>query len=175
MNAEADSYLVYLVSHLPHSEKVALVCRCARIVVKLQNSMSLPIGLGKVAALEEVIRLAEESLTESSYLAELRCSLYSLRNIAFGSPTKGTFPSETVLFHVARAVYAAGLTALTSFDVDAQNALEAAFAAVQTAESKPAEDSLWEELHRARKATLETPRSRLKMLCPTAKMTEAIA
>jgi hypothetical protein len=143
--------------------------------MKLQNSMSLPIGLGKVAALEEVIRLAEESLTESSYLAELRCGMYSLRNIAFGSPTQGTFPSETVVFHVARAAYAAGLTALTSFDVDAQNVLEAAFAAARAAESKPAEDSLWEEIRRSRKQTLETPHSRLRTLCATAKMNEAIA
>jgi len=173
MNSTAESYLL-LLSQLPHAKKVALTARCARIVVNLQHSMSLPVSLRRLSALEEVVRLVEESISGNGDLAELRSSMHNLRDLAYSSPAQTTFPSETVICQVIRAAYEAGLTAITGLNSDAQDSLDAAFAAARAAESKPAEDSLWEELRRVRREAIQETSLKMRMLCNPTETDQAI-
>jgi hypothetical protein len=155
MNLTSNSYLFLVVSELSHKQKAQLAAVCARIALNLQRSMSLPVSLQKFAVLEEVVCLTEKSANEGGDMAELSSRMQYLRGFVFGSSTQSRFPNATVIFHVARSVYAAGLAAITGYSGDVQDALEAAFAAAQTAESKQAEDSLWGELRRILRAARE--------------------
>jgi hypothetical protein len=162
MNAtDLDHFL--LISQLSRAERAALAVRCAQVAVRQLTSMSLPIGFKEMTALEDVVRLAAESALGSPNLAELSAGMMNLRRLAFTPPGQCKFRSETVICQVARAAYAAGQTVFTGSSVDAQDALEAAFTAARTVESQEAEDSLREELRRARRAALEA--AKRKMNC----------
>jgi hypothetical protein len=144
-----------VVSRLARGERVAFAARCARIAVRLLNSMSLPIKLKEMIALERTVQLLEESSNGDGHLALLDLSMQNLRRLAFTSPKQCKFTSESIICQVVHAAYAAGLTAFSGSSVDAQDALKSAFAAARTAESAEAEESLWDELRRIRKAGIE--------------------
>jgi hypothetical protein len=155
MNITSDSYLFPIVSELSRKQKVQLAAGSARIAVNLQRSMSFPVSFRNLAVLEEVVCLTEKSAKEGGDMADLRSSMQNLRGLVFGSSTQSRFPNTTVIYQVARSVYAAGLAAITGHSGDALDALEAAFAAAQSAESKPAVESLWEGLRRVLRAAKE--------------------
>jgi hypothetical protein len=122
--------------------------------------MSLPVRLKDMAALENVVRLVEEAAAETADLSELRDRMYELRHLAFATPAQCRFRSDSIICHVIHAVYAAGHTALTGSSIDAEGALQSAFAATRAAESKAAENSLWQELRRAGRVGMVTAGSR---------------
>jgi hypothetical protein len=143
-----------LLSQLSRAERVALAGRCARIAVQLLDSMSLPVALKQMGLLEEVVRLAEVPLQGLEDLFKLQSAMQKLKQLAFATLTECKYPSDSVIFHGVRAANAAGMTAFTGSSLDAQEALESAFAVARIAVSKPAEDLLVEELRRARMAAL---------------------
>jgi hypothetical protein len=114
--------------------------------------MSLPVKLKEMIALERTVQLLEESATGPENLAQLDLSMQKLRHLAFTSPTGCKFRSDSIICQVVHAAYAAGLTAFSGSSVDAQDALKSAFAAARASESAEAEESLWEELRRVRRA-----------------------
>jgi hypothetical protein len=144
-----------VVSRLARGQRVAFAARCARVAVRLLNSMSLPVKLKEMIALEMTVQLLEESATGSLNLAQLDLSMQKLRHLAFTSPTQCKFRSDSIICQVVHAAYAAGLTAFSGSSVDAQDALKSAFAAARTAESVEAEESLWGELRLVQKAGVE--------------------
>jgi hypothetical protein len=147
-----DLHRFSAVSRLARAERVAFAGRCAGVAVRLLDSMSLPVRLKEMAALENVVRLVEEAVAEDADLCELRNRMFELRHLAFAKPAQCRFRSDSIICHVVHAVYAAGHTAITGSSVDAEDALKSAFAAVRAAESKAAEDSLWQEFRRIQRA-----------------------
>lgn len=115
-----------LLSRLPDVEKGAFATRCARLALKILNSVSFPIAATDRRELESVVRLAEGAMTSSTDAAELFPALRALGHLAFTSPRPSPYGlrSEVILSQVAHAVYAAGLTVLTGSAAHAQDALE---------------------------------------------------
>jgi hypothetical protein len=144
-----------LLSQLPVAEKVVFASRCAGVAVRLLNSMSLPVGIKEMTALETTVRDLEEWTSQGGDLARLQSSMQKLRHLAFTLPSQFKYRTDSVICHVVHAAYAAGMTAFTSSNVHAEEALKSAFAAARTAESTVAEDSLWEELRRVRRVASE--------------------
>jgi hypothetical protein len=152
-----------LLSQLSRPERVSFAAHCAQIAVRVLAAMSLPISFKEITAVEEVVRLVERSAAGSGNLAELDSAMQNLRHLAFNPPTQCKFLTDTVICQIAHAAYAAGQTVFTGSSVDAQDSLEAALAAARAAESKEAQDSLWEEMRRVRRAAIEAAGTRMRM------------
>jgi hypothetical protein len=157
---DLDDFCV--VSQLPHSERVSFATRCARIAVRLLNSLSLPIRLKEMASLETIVCLLEE-WTDEHELAALGLTMQKLRPLAFATPDECKYRGDSIVCQVVHAAYAAGLTAFTGSSVYADDAFKSALAAARTVESKEAEESLRQELRRARKIGTEAAHLKRKM------------
>jgi hypothetical protein len=140
-----------LLSRLPYEEKAAFAARCARQAVQILKGVSFPVAPADQTDLERVVRLAEDAATRHVDPAELQPALRDLGHLAFTSPAPCSFRSEVLLAHVAHAVYAAGLTALTGSTAYAQDTLDYAMEAARAAGAAEVEASIREGLHRIRK------------------------
>ena len=138
MTTTAETDHLLLLAQLPRWERVALAARCARVAVRLLDSLSLPVGLKQMAALEEVLRLAEESAARARYIFELQPAMEKLKHLAFDAETECKYRSDSIICQAVRATHAAGMAAFAGSSIDAQDALRAAFAAARTAESSAA-------------------------------------
>jgi len=149
-----------LLSRLPDEEKAAFAARCARQAVQILKGMSFPVAPADQADLERVVRLAEEAATRHVDSAELKRALRDLGHLAFTSPSIHDFQSDVLVSHVAHAVYAAGLTALTGSTAYAQDTLDYAMKAARAAGAADTEALIREGLHRMRKVPAHSAPSR---------------